>query len=148
MGTNWTFDDGGRKAAGFKGSTGDCVYRAIAIATGTPYDQVCAMVANAAFYERPGAKRRKGRRSNQKNGVFKATIDRIMRDNFPQWKWTPTMSIGSGCKVHVRADELPKGKIILSLSKHLAAMIDGVVHDTHDPSRGGTRCVYGYWSLA
>ena len=24
-------------------------------------------------------------------------------------------------------------------------MIDGVIHDTYDPTRGGTRCVYGYW---
>jgi hypothetical protein len=24
-------------------------------------------------------------------------------------------------------------------------VIDGVVHDTHDPRRGGTRCVYGYY---
>jgi hypothetical protein len=24
-------------------------------------------------------------------------------------------------------------------------VIDGVIHDTHDCSRGGTRCVYGYW---
>jgi hypothetical protein len=24
-------------------------------------------------------------------------------------------------------------------------VIDGVIHDTFDPSRGGTRCVYGYW---
>jgi hypothetical protein len=23
--------------------------------------------------------------------------------------------------------------------------IDGVIHDTHDPSLRGTRCVYGYW---
>ena len=24
---------------------------------------------------------------------------------------------------------------------------DGVVHDTYDPSRDGTRCVYGYWRI-
>jgi hypothetical protein len=24
-------------------------------------------------------------------------------------------------------------------------VIDGVLHDTHDCTRGGTRCVYGYW---
>jgi len=24
-------------------------------------------------------------------------------------------------------------------------VIDGVLHDTHDCSRDGTRCVYGYW---
>jgi hypothetical protein len=33
-------NDGGRAAAGFKGSTGDCVCRAIAIASGRPYAEV------------------------------------------------------------------------------------------------------------
>ena len=142
----WKFDNGGRKAAGYSGKTGDCVARAIAIATGTSYPEVARMIAMEAMYERPGAKRRKGRRSNLRTGVFKATIDRIMKNHFPDWKWTPTMFIGSGCKVHAKASELPKGRLILSLSLHLAAMIDGVIHDTGDPSRGGTRCVYGYWS--
>jgi len=27
-------------------------------------------------------------------------------------------------------------------------VIDGVIFDTHDPSRRGTRCVYGIWRLA
>jgi hypothetical protein len=27
----------------------------------------------------------------------------------------------------------------------LCAVIDGVIHDTFNPSRGGSRCVYGYW---
>ena len=60
--------------------------------------------------------------------------------------WTPTMTIGSGCKVHVRPDELPSGRLILALSGHYAAFIDGEVHDTHDSSRDGSRCFYGYWS--
>jgi hypothetical protein len=30
----FVYDDGGRSAAGFKGKTGDCVTRAIAIGTG------------------------------------------------------------------------------------------------------------------
>jgi hypothetical protein len=61
------------------------------------------------------------------------------------WMWTPTMQIGSGCTVHLRADELPPGRLVVSVSKHLTAVIDGVIHDTHDCSRRGTRCVYGYW---
>ena len=36
----WTFDDGGRAAAGYKGNAGDCVVRAIAIASGGPYSEV------------------------------------------------------------------------------------------------------------
>ncbi len=61
------------------------------------------------------------------------------------WAWTPTMQIGSGCTVHFRADELPSGRLVVSVAKHLTAVIDGVIHDTHDCSRRGTRCVYGYW---
>jgi hypothetical protein len=60
--------------------------------------------------------------------------------------WTATMLIGSGCKVHLRSGELPSGRLIVAVSKHLCAVIDGVLHDTHDCSRGGRRCVYGYWT--
>jgi hypothetical protein len=35
---------------------------------------------------------------------------------------------------------------VVALSKHYAAVVDGVVHDLYDPSRDGTRCVYGYWT--
>lgn len=55
------------------------------------------------------------------------------------------MSIGTGCKVHLTSNELPAGRLIVKVSKHLTAVINGVVHDTHDPSREGTRCVYGYY---
>ena len=61
--------------------------------------------------------------------------------------WVPCMSLGTGCQVHMHKDELPGGVIIVSLSRHYAAVIDGVVHDIYDPSRNGTRCVYGYWRL-
>jgi hypothetical protein len=30
---NWVYDDGGRKAAGFRGKAGDCMTLSIAIAT-------------------------------------------------------------------------------------------------------------------
>lgn len=55
------------------------------------------------------------------------------------------MQIGSGCQVHLREDELPSGRLIVKVSKHLTAVINGVIHNSHDPSRDGTRCVYGYW---
>lgn len=62
------------------------------------------------------------------------------------WQWNPTMTIGSGCTIHLAEDELPKGRIVVSLSRHCAAVIDGVLHDTYDCSRDGNRCVYGYYS--
>ncbi|HTZ73372.1 MAG TPA: hypothetical protein VMB47_05595 [Candidatus Aquilonibacter sp.] len=135
------FDDGGRKAAGYKGRTGDCVVRSIAIATALPYQEIYDKVNHLAFRERTG-KRKRGK-SNARTGVYKGTTHKLLESL--GWHWTPTMEIGSGCKVHMRADELPQGRLIVSVSGHLTAVIDGVIHDTHDPSRRGTRCVYGYW---
>jgi len=55
------------------------------------------------------------------------------------------MKIGSGCKVHLSSNELPDGRLIVKVSKHITAVIDGVLNDTYDCSRNGTRCVYGYF---
>jgi hypothetical protein len=138
------FNDGGRIAAGYKGSAGDCVVRSVAIATGLPYQEIYDLVNKLSARERTG-KRKRGT-SNARTGVHKSAIKWLMESL--GWKWTPTMQIGSGCTVHLRADELPSGRLIVSVSKHLTAVIDGVIHDTHDCSRRGTRCVYGYWQEA
>ena len=136
------FNDGGRKLAGYKGKTGDCVTRAIAIATGLPYQEVYDALNGLADSERTG-KRKRGK-SNSRTGVYKQTKRKYLESL--GWTWTPTMQIGSGCKVHLRSDELPSGRLIVALSRHSAAVIDGVLHDTYDCSRGGMRCVYGYFS--
>jgi hypothetical protein len=139
----WVQDDGGRASAGFKGTAGDCVTRAIAIATGKSYCEVYDALNALAKGERTG--RRKRGKSSARNGVYKPTIRRYMESI--GWRWFPTMHIGQGCTVHLRADELPPGRLVVSTSKHSVAVIDGVIHDTHDPSRGGTRCVYGYFRV-
>lgn len=135
-------NDGGRAAAGYKGHAGDCVTRAIAIATGKPYQEVYDAMNDAGKLERSSA-RRGGRKSSARTGVYKPTFRKYLETL--GWSFTPTMGIGTGCKVHLRADELPPGRLIVSLSRHVVAVIDGVIHDTHDPSRDGTRCVYGYF---
>ena len=58
------------------------------------------------------------------------------------------MKVGTGCQVHLNAKELPAGRLIVRVSKHLTAVIDGIIQDTHDCSRSGTRCVYGYYQKA
>jgi hypothetical protein len=135
-------DDGGRAAAGYRGGAGDCVTRAIAIATGKPYQEVYDALNALGATERTG-KRKRGK-SSARGGVYKDTTRKYLETL--GWKFTPTMQIGQGCKVHLRADELPPGRLIVSVSKHVTAVINGVIHDTHDPSRDGTRCVYGYFS--
>lgn len=137
------YDDGGRKDAGYKGDAGDCVVRSIAIATGKSYLEVYDAINILAKDERVGRRKKRMSKSSSRNGV-----DRKIYQSYLEslgWQWVPTMFIGKGCKVHLRANELPRGRVIVRLSKHLAAVIDGVVHDTYDPSRDGTRCVYGYF---
>jgi hypothetical protein len=75
--------------------------------------------------------------------MYKTTIRRVLEGL--GWVSTPTMAIGSDCTVHLRDGELPGGRLIVSVSKHMVAVVDGVIHDASDPSRDGTRCVYGCW---
>lgn len=136
----WNYNDGGRAKAGFKGETRDCVTRAIAIATDKPYQEVYDALNSEAQRERVG---RKGGKSTARNGVHRVTYQRYLFSL--GWQWKATMQIGAGCKVHMRSSELPAGTIIVSLSRHLACVIDGIIQDNHDCSRDGTRCVYGYY---
>lgn len=150
----WIYNDGGRAEAGYKGTTGDCVCRAIAIATERPYQEVYDLINEYAKKERTG-KRKQGV-SNARTGVYKNTIRKVMAHY--GFKWTPTMLIGQGCKVHLTADELPTGRIVVSISGHEVAVIDGVIHDTYNSSikqyydtdgnliTNDRRCVYGYYS--
>lgn len=142
------FNDGGRSQY-FKGAkVGDCVVRAIAIASGLDYkkvyDDLYKLNAKYMFCkDTKVAKRLRKKSATPRNGNSKKVYhDYILGLGF---KWTPTMLVGQGCKVHLKADELPSGKLITRLSKHLCAVIDGVINDTYDPSRKGTRCVYGYY---
>ena len=137
MSRRFIYNDGGREAAGYKGKTGDCGTRAIAIATGMPYQEVYDMVIAAAKLE----KRRKP--SHPRTGIWRETMDFMLDEK--GWTWVPTMKFVEGCTTHLKSEELPAGNIIVRLSRHYAAVIDGVLHDIIDSSRDGTRCVYGYW---
>ncbi len=141
-------NDGGRGQAGFKGGAGDCVVRSIAIAANLPYIQVYEDLrkANSNYAELRNdrlAKRLNSKGSSPRNGNHRNVFhDYILGLGF---QWVPTMKIGAGCQVHLRPNELPSGVLIVKVSKHLTTIIDGVIQDTHDPSRGGKRCVYGYY---
>lgn len=149
----FVYDDGGRKAAGFRGEAGDCVCRAVAIATGRQYREVYDELHGLCAAERPTRRETlreyatgRRRRSSPRLGVAKRTTRQYLASL--GWRWVPTMGIGTGCRVHLRGGELPDGRVIVKLSGHVAAVIDGVLRDAYDCSRGGTRCVYGYWTLA
>jgi hypothetical protein len=125
----YQYHDGGRANAGFKGETGDCVVRAIALATVTPYIEVYN-----AF---------KAKGKSPRDGVHRKDYQKYLEER--GWKWEPLMGFGTGTKVHLRDGELPHGRIICRVSRHMVAIIDQVIYDTHDPSRRGTRAVYGFF---
>ena len=125
------YNDGGRKESGYKGEARDCVVRAISIATKTKYQKVYD-----DLWKING--------KSPRNGISKITTIKKYIQSIG-WKWVACMKIGDGCKVHLKKDELPSGTIICRLSRHIVAVIDGVIHDTYDCSRNETRCVYGYW---
>lgn len=137
----FVYDDGGRADAGFTGDAGDCVVRAIAIATGRPYRTVYDDLFDRARADNLRRRSRRNPNPSPRAGVHRRVYDPYLAE--AGWLWIPTMAIGQGCTTHLRASELPAGPVIASLSRHVCAVLDGVVHDTHDPSRDGTRCVYG-----
>jgi hypothetical protein len=146
----FTKTDGGRRAAGFTNekTAGDCVARAVAIASGRPYieiyNELAELNANMVMSKHRRKRGAAGQRTASR-GIW--TTSTAFKDYMKAqgFFWVPTMSIGSGTKVHVRRDELPHGRLVLRLSKHCAAVIEGVLHDAYDCSRDGTRAVYGYW---
>ena len=137
----FVYSDGGRSKYFRAEKVGDCCVRAICNATGMDYKEVYDAINEIAKSERKG--KRKKSVSNSREGVYKKTADKYLRSL--GWQWKPTMTIGSGCHVHVNADELPSGALILALSKHFTCVKDGVLYDTYDCSRGESRCVYGYY---
>jgi|SRR3990167_351141 len=145
------YSDGGRKDSGFSGyKKSDCVVRAIAIASGKPYKEVYESLeqrnqeyADNGWGRVAKALRKKG--SAPSRGNFKKIYHEYIQSI--GFEWISCMGIGTGCKVHLKASELPMGNLIARVSKHLVAIIDGVMHDTHDCSRAETRCVYGYYKV-
>jgi hypothetical protein len=151
------YDDGGRKNAGYKGSAGDCVARSIAIAAQMPYEEIYQRLSSGAGNER------KAKGKTARNGIH---VKRKWFKDFMRtlgFEWVPTMGIGTGCKVHLTDGELPMGRLVVSVSKHYTAVIDGVIRDTFSPERNAhvmtvkdgvtthsvqKRCVYGYWKLS
>ena len=124
--------DGGRSQY-FKGIAGDCVTRAVALVTGRDYKEVYDEIKKLI-------------KRSPRDGVAKQAT-RVVMSHFGG-EWVSCMSIGTGCKVHLKDGEIPMDKrIICSLSGHVAAVINGVINDDHDPSRNGSRCVYGYWKF-
>jgi len=138
------YNDGGRKEAGFKTSSArDCVTRSVAIVSGIPYMDVYKALAKLNSEQKP--KNGKRRAKTASHGIN--TREKWFKDYMTSigFEWVPTMKFGVGCNTHLVPSELPKEDLVVMVSRHATAIVNGVLHDTHEPSREGNRCVYGYF---
>lgn len=133
----YVYDDGGR-ARYFKAKgVGDCVCRAIAIASGKDYKEVYDALRDA-MGESP------------RNGVKTRSVKYKRFMSGMGFVWTPCSSVGDTTAIHLYAGEMPAaGRLVCHVAGHSVAVIDGVVHDIWDSrynSFGQPRRVYGYWT--
>ncbi len=125
------WNDGGRAACGYVGTTGDCVTRSIAIATGTAYREV---------YDELGEKSLK----TPRDGVAVQFAAEYLRE----LGWTKHSGELSG----FAKENLPPRRVICYLQKesggghHFSSVIDGTVHDTWNPSDDEYYVIHEYWT--
>lgn len=108
------YNDGGRRAAGFKGDAGDCVCRAVAIAADLPYSTVYAALAKSTGAQR--ATTRSGKRpASARNGIN--TKRQWFKDYMAAlgFEWTPTMYVAAA-----NALDGGQGRDVSSLADALA----------------------------
>jgi hypothetical protein len=127
------YNDGGRKKAGFKGTTGDCVTRAIAIALKQPYAEVYEWVNVLCAYSFTANKRRREEEdepSYAHNGPY--LMDIMPGLNNRGWRYY----VARGKEMTL--DQIPRGRIVARVKNkdmegfHLMAIVNGVIHDTFD----------------
>ncbi len=126
------YNDGGRADAGFKGTTGDCAVRAMAIALALPYADV--------YRELAQANKDSGRKKSVRRGVMKEVYSKVLSKYGWEWRSAPKFD---GRKA--RYNDLPNVKCIARMSGHYAAVINGNLHDSWN---SGRKMVYGYWVKA
>ena len=126
----YQYNDGGRSASGRKGHAGDCVCRAIAIAMDRDYDEV--------YRELADANKAAGHKKSARNGIYRKVYEAYLNQHGWVWHSAPKFD---GRKA--RHSDMPNGVVIVRMARHIACVIDGVVHDTWDSRR---KMVYGYWA--
>jgi hypothetical protein len=138
------YNDGGREAAGFKGTAGDCGARAMAIALGLDY--------KAVYKELAQANADNGRAKSARNGIHKDVYSEVLKKHGWVWHSAPTFKVLEGYKNSegkvlfgrkARCSDMPKGIVIARQASHYVAVIDGIPNDIWDCS---DKMVYGYWA--
>jgi len=126
----YQYNDGGRKAAGYKGAAADCGARAMTIALRLDY--------SAVYRELAQANADHGRAKSARNGVMKDVYTEVLKRHGWVWMKAPQFE---GRKA--RCSDMPAGVVIAKQARHFVAVIDGVALDIWDCTH---KMVYGYWA--
>jgi hypothetical protein len=122
-------NDGGRAAAGFNDTRGDCAIRAIAIATGKPYREVFnGLNATGCLL---------GQASRPSTHGVSPGVARLYLGSLG-WLWVEQQR-------RMRRLDLPAGHLVVHVREHLVAVVDHVVYDDRDFWRG-SRFVFGIFA--
>ena len=137
MELEFTYSDGGRSNY-FKGEAGDCVVRAISIATEIDYKVIYDKLfdLNKDYIAKKNTKlskkmksRTRERGGSPRSGNYKKIYHDYLLNN--NWRWVSLRKFGS--KERTKLDELTnKGNIIVAVNRHLMCMKNGTVYDTWD----------------
>lgn len=151
----WVYATGGREKYFKAENVGDCVTRAIALATGKDYMEVYKSLKELAKLESI-KKHRGGKRSSVRDGVYKETWKKYLEEI--GWVKVSTMKKGDPRRVHLTEEECPKDAVcIVQLSKHLVCLKNGIIYDTYNCSEktyydmygelcmNNERVIYSYW---
>lgn len=130
--TKFVKTDAGRSGSRRPKQTNDCSVRALALAAGITYDEAYDFLAAKG--------RQSGRGFNLRRTLNAHAMThepllghRIIKHSFPAVSGFPRMKVGTFCM------EYTNGRFITNQAKHMAAVIDGYLHDEE---WNCFRCVY------
>ena len=132
---DYQYDDGGREAAGYRGRTGDCVVRAIAVCARQDYRAVYLTMAEQMKrngYAASGnayAIRERSRRAPRRKGQISA---RRVQDRVLELYGFRKVRLPAGARPTFTEAHRRFGDCIVGTTKHVAAVVDGALRDTFD----------------
>lgn len=130
--------DGGRSQSKRPKQRNDCTVIALAVSASLTYDAAYDIVASRGRKCAEGYWFPFGFKTIRSGPMPEAGV-RFDWISYPAVKYDRREHIDSFARSH------KKGVFVLRLSKHVCAVVDGVVHDTHRTY--DERCVYGAWKV-
>lgn len=131
---DFQYNEGGRRSSKYRPNHYRCVVTAIAIATGKPYTDVYSALNPNNIITKPSDK------------TSRYAIQRQMKEAAHRY----LLSLGYewvNTRVLFHPKNLPQGTIIVSVTKELIAVINGVInHTSPNYNYSGSRLIYGYYT--